>query len=202
MAVPAKRLQMETAMKDREPARASQGPREPSPPDGDAFVRWVTDAITELRTDVRELRAKFDSLPKSTYSICGFILVMFGAGYALLSQRAESIHQELRQAISAQSKDVDEQLSKQLKDLQAALLNELHARLSAQSVNFQKELSAQSAGFQKELSEQSDRIYGKLLDLHAIVARLDARMTSTPSTATQDQPISAAPPQATPLENL
>jgi DNA anti-recombination protein RmuC len=188
MALPAKRFELETAMKEREPARGPQGPGDPPPPDGNKNVSWIRDAIAELRTDVRELRTKFGALPNSAFAICGFMLVMFGAGYALLSQRAESIQQDLRQAISAHSKGLDEKLSKQSKALQAALSNDFHARLSEQST-----------GFQKKLSEQSDRIYDKLLDLHAIVARLDAR-TSTSSKAMQDRPIPTAPPQATPLE--
>lgn len=122
MAVSAKRLELETAMRKRAPARAPQGPGDPpSDEDQDLSLR---NSITELRTDVRELR---------TWLLSGGLVLMsaFTTGYLLLDKRVS---------------DLDTKLTTESKDLRASV------------------------------SASSDRIYDKLLELNASVARLDERV--------------------------
>ncbi len=82
------------------------GPQRPetSPQPGNGTnVPCIPDAISELRTDVRELR-------KAAFKVCAFLLGAFGGGYLLLSAKFDDINTQLL-ALSTVIARIDERTS-------------------------------------------------------------------------------------------
>lgn len=137
-------------------------------PGAEANVLCIPDAILELRKDVRELREKFDDLPRAAFRICAYFLGALVGGYLLLSSKFDRIDDEL----SAQSKRVDQRF-----DAVDQRFDAVHQKFDA-------------------VHQKFDAINQKLADISLVVARIDERTSAAPRAEKASQAESMAEAQS------